>query len=86
MSLTILKDGMPICNVCNVCGGPFGACTCHIKNAPKDECPLTTDEIRIPTAGEAPFHAQLVDETNRRAETQDLTVRLDQIRDRERVA
>ncbi len=68
--------------VCNVCGGPFGGCTCHIKSAPRNDCPLTTDEIRIPTSGETPAYTATV----ARAETQDLTVRLDQILERERVA
>lgn len=69
--------------VCPTCGGPFGNCSCYGKSAPRrDECPLTTDEIRIPAVGETPAFAATVE----RAETQDLTVRLDQILGRERVA
>lgn len=57
-----------------------------IPVAPPDDCALTTDELEIPTEGVAPIAAEVSAFRNRRQETQDLTVRLDQILERERVA
>lgn len=61
--------------VCPFCGGPWHAqCPSAPKSAP--ECPLTTDEIRIPTTGDTPeFEAQ------RRGDTCELSAKLAKARD-----
>lgn len=50
-----------------------------------DLCPLTTQDLEIPT-WEPPIAREVAAFRASRSETQDLTVRLDQIKDRERVA
>ncbi len=60
---------------CVTCGGPFGACACYgQKSAPEetqvvDLCPLTTQDIEIPTFGETPEHRAIAD----REPTQELS-------------
>lgn len=59
--------------VCPFCGGPWHA---QCPSAPKraDDCPLTTDEIRIPTDETVPLYAATV-----RGETFDLTEKLKKV-------
>lgn len=66
--------------VCPTCGGPFGACACYSqKSAPMDSeetqvvdlCPLTTQDIVVPSEGEAPFHDAMARESNQ--STRDLS-------------
>jgi hypothetical protein len=60
------------------------------KSAPKesdetqvvDLCPLTTQDIEVPPAVPTPFFDAAVEYRSSRHETQDLTVRLDQIKER----
>ena len=59
--------------VCPTCGGPFGNCSCYGK--PGDDCPLTTDTIRIPTTGDTPDY-----DAQRRGDTCDLGAKTQKIR------
>lgn len=59
--------------VCATCGGPFGACTCNIRASEQtqvvDLCPLTTQDLVIPTYGDTPVHREIAD----REPTQELS-------------
>lgn len=72
--------------VCPTCGGPFGNCQCYSqKSAPEetqvvDLCPLTTQDIVVPSEGEAPFHDAMARESNQ--STRDLSGSLARAKER----